>query len=158
MRKVMFVLALVSGCASESSTDGTTLSGVMVVDQATLDAHHWYMDHTVSEAPVLASEVADVDVAVSVRLLTTSGFVAAVSIHGIEGAWPIVNNQLADTQPGSVTPETTTPTSGGAAVHDFSGAGFATITEDTIIVAWSDGFTLTPEELEQLQAIHPGCI
>lgn len=155
MRKtLLFFVALGCGGASPDG-DGTTLSGVMTVENELLESNTWYIDATVSDAPVLASEVQDTAGAVGVRLLVARDFVAAVSATGIEGAWSILHTRAGSTEPGGdTTVDTTTPEGDGPQ------SGFVA-TEDaltTVTVDWGRDFQLSPEEQEELQAIHPGCI
>jgi hypothetical protein len=163
MRTGLLILTFAVGCAGSPETPDTVLAGVQIVNRDYLEQGHWYMDISVSDAPVLASEVADRENAYPVDVLVAYDFVAAVANRQVVASWAIEgvepNTHLDEVVPAQEEEQNLVTPPRGSWLLDPSSPLGANVVPSEFIVNWSArGFGLSPGDLEQLQVIHPGCV
>lgn len=161
MRTSLLALTLAVGCAGSPESTDTVLSGVQVVDRGYLEQGHWYMDISVSDAPVLPAEVADREGAYGVDLLVAYDFVAAVANRQVVASWAIedieVNNHLDEVVPAQEEEQNLIIPSRETGLVDLPDP--TDLVPNEFLINWGDrGFSLSPGDYEQLLVIHPGCV
>ncbi len=184
MRKTTLLTIIASlGCGGAPSGGTTALAGVQLHDRAALEQGTYYIDATVSDAPVLPAEIADVEGAFRVRLVVGDGYVAAfaegasprptgrgegTAVNRLAGAW---QSAAVGEGAGAGVPaqaDVTTATTPGDSTTDTDTSRHAATTtlvrtRDTaslvmVEIDWSVPVLIDEEEIEHLISIHPGCL